>query len=576
MPAVMVGLLIGFFIIAMLRGRRRRKQTGREINSTLNTGLPSYETALGRKAREIVAAQDDKLKSPPPIHGSARWGHEVDAASLCGDGGEERRPSLRLGGLINEDGDTGLDVRATYPGHILTVAATGQGKSATQIIENLLTYPGSVVVLDPKGELYETTHKRRAEFGKVFRLAPYAREGEHTDHYNPLDELDVGRELGTRARQLAEMFIVRTGGGDAVFFENEAINLLTAIIMLVVEITRPEGRRHMRTLGEVRRICTLPLLVGEKKPGIREYFQDVLMGMTKSPVSSIAGQGRSFLGYEHKLLSSFLSEINSNMAFFDGHPGFAEVTGKSDFLFANLNMEPVTVYLTVPLKQTPIGFRFLRAMIGMAFEALEEQREAKDASVLFILDEFAALRDMPFMREAVAQMRSSGAWFWFFVQDVAQLETIYGDAANVFLSQTDHQVFFGAISDAKTKSFISKNLGTGTFAYRDAQLSWSQSVGINDGSSTSLQSSGLSNGRNVGQSINLGDPVMLAPKQLLTPFEVGTVLGQRRPGETHASTSVMFSKQANGFPLLLRRRHWRTVASDTTRVHSRTLVPIYT
>lgn len=574
MGPVAIGLLLGMFILSLFRGGKRRKQTGREINSTLNTGLPSYETALGKKAREIVAAQEAKLASPPPIHGTARWGHELDAAALCDQSADSGR-SIRFGNLINDDGETPLDVRASYPGHMLTVAATGQGKSATQIIENLLAYRGSVVVLDPKGELYDVTHRARAAYGKVFRLAPYARAGEHTDHYNPLDELDVERELGTRARQLAEMFIARSGAGEAQFFENEAINLLTAIIMLVVEASDPPSLRHKRTMAEVRRVCTLPLLPSDdkKQPGIKEYFQHVLLGMSKSPNSYLAGQGRRFLGCEHKLLSSFLSEINSNMAFVDGHPGFAEVMSRSDFKFADLNREPVTVYLTIPLKQTTISYRYLRAMIGMAFEALEEQRDATEASMLFILDEFAALRDMPFMREAVAQMRSSGAWFWFFVQDVAQLETIYGDAANVFLSQTDHQIFFGSVSDAKTKSFISSALGTGTFAYRDPQLSWSQSIGINDGQSTGLQSSGFSNGRNVGQSINVGDPVMLAPKHLLSPFEVGTVLGQRRSGETHPSVSIMFSKQANGFPLLVRRRHWQSHSSPA-RSFSPTLLPL--
>jgi len=338
-----------------------------------------------KKAREIVAAQEAKLTSPPPIHGSARWGNEVDAASLCldntqrPDGGSQ---TTRLGGLINDDGDTGIDVRASYPGYILTVAATGQGKSATQIIENLLTYRGSAVVIDPKGELWETTHKHRQRFGRVYRLAPMARDGEHTDHYNPMDELDVERELGPRARQLAEMFIVRQGKGDSTFFENEAVNLLTAVIILVVEMTRDEDLREMRTLSEVRRICSLPVLVEDKrKPGIGEYLQDVLMSMTKHPNPYLARQGRTFLGYEHKLLSSFLSEINSNMAFFDGHPGFADVTGSSDFKFADLNREPITVFLTIPLKQTPISFRFLRAMIGMAFSALEEQREATSAAV---------------------------------------------------------------------------------------------------------------------------------------------------------------------------------------------------
>ena len=194
------------------------------------------------------------------------------------------------------------------------------------------------------------------------------------------------------------------------------------------------------------------------------------MMTSKNPY--ISKQGSAFYGMDPELLGSFLSEINSNLAFFDGHPGYGEVTAKSDFLFADLAKTPTTVYLTIPLQKMNTEFRFLRAMVGMAFVALKEQRDATEASVLFVLDEFAALRDMPFMRDAVAQMRSSGAWFWFFVQDVAQLEGVYNDWSHVFLSQTDHQIFFGATSDPQTKWHISTNLGVGTFAFNDPSISW--------------------------------------------------------------------------------------------------------
>ncbi|MEQ1714131.1 MAG: type IV secretory system conjugative DNA transfer family protein, partial [Hyphomicrobium sp.] len=385
------------------------------------------------------------------------------------------------------DGDAeGPPIAVSYPGHLMTVAGTGQGKSATQIIANLLAYSGSVVIIDPKGELYEATAARRRQFGRVYRLAPLARYGEpRSDRYNPLDELDdprePGRDLGNRARRLAEMLMVRQGqkgAAEATFFENEAINLLTAIIMFVVEITESPARRSHRTLSEVRRICTLPMLGGrkEREPDVREYIEDVFVAMaSKSALEPVRRQGNLFRSYEPKLLGSFLSDINSNLAFWDGHPGFAEATASSDFLFRDLEREVVSVYLTIPFKDMPTSFRFLRAMIGMAFGALEEKADARDASVLFVLDEFAALKDMEFMRDAVAQMRSSGAWFWFFVQDIAQLEGVYGRWADVFLSQTDHQVFFGGTLDAKTKKHVSTALGVTTFPFRDASVTWSHS-----------------------------------------------------------------------------------------------------
>jgi Type IV secretory system Conjugative DNA transfer len=237
------------------------------------------------------------------------------------------------------------------------------------------------------------------------------------------------------------------------------------------------------------------------------------------------------------------------------------VTAKSDFRFEDLAKTPTTVYVTIPFKEMSTSFRFLRMMVGMAFSALEEQREASEASVLFVLDEFAALRDMEFMKDAVAQMRSSGAWLWFLVQDLTQLQVHYGEAANVFLSQTDHQIYFGATLDLPTKRHLSTALGVGTYAYRDPNISWQHSVGTSDGQNESpTQMGGINMGRNVGQSVSVQTPVKLAAKPLLTPAEVGTFLSQRDPGETHASSAIILSKQAGGYPIKARRQHWKSVA----------------
>jgi type IV secretory pathway TraG/TraD family ATPase VirD4 len=184
----------------------------------------------------------------------------------------------------------------------------------------------------------------------VYRLAPFAQPGEQaTDHYNPLDELGGVRERGARARLLAEMLVVRQsdkGAADAGFWENEAVNLLTLLIMGVVEMGEEARKFNFdapANLAEVQRLCCLPLLGNrpERDPNVPEYFEDTLKLLSSDTFSPVVRrQAASFYGREPKLLSSFLSEINSNFAFFDGHPGFAEVTVKSDFRFADLAGNP--------------------------------------------------------------------------------------------------------------------------------------------------------------------------------------------------------------------------------------------
>jgi len=63
-------------------------------------------------------------------------------------------------------------VSKTFP-HALIVAPTGRGKGVGFVIPNLLTYKGSAVVLDVKGENFRETSRFRASMGdKVFRFAP--------------------------------------------------------------------------------------------------------------------------------------------------------------------------------------------------------------------------------------------------------------------------------------------------------------------------------------------------------------------------------------------------------------------
>ena len=89
--------------------------------------------------------------------------------------------------------------------HILTVAGSRAGKSVTLIV-NLLHYRGSVLALDPKGELASLTAARRAALGqKVHILDPFGIAPEHLagfrKGFNPLSILSPDSD--TISRMLA-------------------------------------------------------------------------------------------------------------------------------------------------------------------------------------------------------------------------------------------------------------------------------------------------------------------------------------------------------------------------------------
>jgi type IV secretion system protein VirD4 len=88
---------------------------------------------------------------------------------------------------------------------------------------------GSVLVNDPKGELYRATaEKRRAMGQRVVRLDPFSVCGPGGDTFNPLDLITDKAEGIDDARALAEALVVRTGEEKDPFWNDPAANILTA------------------------------------------------------------------------------------------------------------------------------------------------------------------------------------------------------------------------------------------------------------------------------------------------------------------------------------------------------------
>ena len=99
--------------------------------------------------------------------------------------------------------------------HSLVAAPTGAGKGVGIVIPTLLTYPGSTVVLDVKGENYEKTARRRHALGdRVFKFAPYAKD-RRSHRYNPFDEVAAApeRRRFSEALRLANSLVEAKGKG---------------------------------------------------------------------------------------------------------------------------------------------------------------------------------------------------------------------------------------------------------------------------------------------------------------------------------------------------------------------------
>jgi type IV secretion system protein VirD4 len=118
-------------------------------------------------------------RSNATTYGSARWAkrREIKRAGLLADKGVVLGQFERS--YLRHDG----------PEHVLCFAPTRSGKGVGLVIPTLLTWPGSVIVHDIKGENWELTAGFRAGFSRVLLFDP---TNMASSAYNPLLEVRRG------------------------------------------------------------------------------------------------------------------------------------------------------------------------------------------------------------------------------------------------------------------------------------------------------------------------------------------------------------------------------------------------
>jgi len=382
-------------------------------------------------------------------HGSAQW---ADADHL-----RQNAVTDGVGLVLGTYDDGEVELAISYPGdrHLLTVAPTRAGKGVSAIIPNLLTYEGSAFVIDPKGEnTMITAERRRDGLGqKVHVVDPWglteATTGIAPACFNPLDWIESETDMGERAMILADSLVVPPPGGSKdPFWDEEAKSLLTGLILYVATDPLERGQRH---LGRVRDLLMLPPVAFGK-----------LMGrMLESPQPIVVGTAARTISKEDKLLSNVLSAAQSHTHIFDSQR-LRESLSRSDFRFEDLKQGKTTVYLVLPADRLGTFGRWLRLLVQQAIAVTAQNIEAMpDKPILFLLDEMASLGRLSMVEQAYGLMAGFGMQLWGIVQDLSQLNHIYGNGWQTFIGNSGVLQYFGS-RDQKTADYFSALCGVRT------------------------------------------------------------------------------------------------------------------
>jgi len=334
--------------------------------------------------------------------------------------------------------------------HIIMVAGTGAGKTRTVLGPNLRRYPGSAVVLDPKGELYaKTADARRAMGHEVYYLDPFGVTGKPSHAFNPFAELrgDAGKKadhvVSADMAQLADAVIIETGGDK--HWTNAAKNLLCSTALYLLETS------SVPTMAALRALLNADLARLEQL--FREMAgSDAFGGIVRNSGSAFLGK----LAGSEKELQGILSTAQEQTARFDD---LTHIMDRSDFRLADLKRRPITIYLILPATRMATHFRWLRMFIELTIAAMEaEPTQDGSLPVWLVLEEFATLGHMRSLETAAGFIRGMNCQLVSVLQDLAQLKALYPNSWETFIGNAGLLLAFGN-SDLTTTEHLSKMIG---------------------------------------------------------------------------------------------------------------------
>ncbi|WP_273793496.1 type IV secretory system conjugative DNA transfer family protein [Brucella anthropi] len=410
-----------------------------------------------------------RLLAKPTTFGDAQWAtiETIEEAGLL-----QNQTGIKLG-FVN---DAGIERPVVYSGdrHIWTSGPTRFGKGTDVIIPNLLTYEGSTLVIDPKGENAMITAKRRKDMGQdVYILDPWhitASAGLEVSRYNPMNLLDPADiDFAEKSMMMGDSLTIPSGG-DNKFWDESTKAVLQGMCGHVASHPVYEGRRD---LGTVRDLLMLDA----------EELKKLATEMLESPHHFIAAAGARLLQMDEKLLSNILASAQAQTTMLDS-PRLRESLSASDFSFADMKTKQMTVYLVLPSDRLQTFSRWLRLLIQQAIKENAQNIEVKPKQpILFILDEMPVLGNMSIVKEAFGLMAGYGMRLWAISQDASQLKDIYGDSWESFISNAGVLQYFGS-RDRMTSEYFSALCGETTV--------WNFSTALSRAVSTSSSTNGSS------------------------------------------------------------------------------------
>lgn len=337
--------------------------------------------------------------------------------------------------------------------NVCVIARVGAGKTSRYIIPNVLErakHPCSVVVNDPKGEVYKATsgHMRANGF-RVIVIKPEAPD--ESDTFNPL--LEVRNEI--ELDQIAEI-LIKAGSpnkGKDDFWANGAVRFVSVFLACL----RNAGRENP-ALNTLHNLYYLFQGFGEDGRKLDNFMAEHTIDPKNPSDPRLWNEWQGVLtGNKEGVQSFVLNAITALQAF--KTLNMCQITASSSFELDSLRTQKTVVYFITPPQHAEY-YAFLTSLFFRSvFNAsMRKMPDSRTLPLYVLYDEFGH-STIPNFVSTANTIRGYKVSLSIVLQSIAQLSAKYGRETAQAMQGGFHTAIAYAGSDPETALFFEKIIG---------------------------------------------------------------------------------------------------------------------
>ncbi|MCB2293690.1 type IV secretory system conjugative DNA transfer family protein [Clostridium algoriphilum] len=362
------------------------------------------------------------------------------------------------------------------------VGGPGSLKTQSYIISNVLHEKEcSIVVTDPKGEVYELTAEVKRKQGYEVHVINFD-DMRYSDKYNCFDYVKKDRDATTVANTLVA---AKNNPKNKDIWYNSQVSLLKALILYNIYEMPKENRNITGVLNFLQEFDP-----EADESGVSELDEQFMRLDKKHPARRAYELG--FKKSVEKTRSSIMISLLTTIGDYVDEE-VATFTESSDFYVGDIGKRKIALYVIIPVMDSTWE-GLINLFFNQTFQELytigANNNTKLPQSVIFYLDEFPNLGRLDDYERFLATCRGYGIACCTVLQNITQLQDRYGkEQAESILGNCGVKLCLGNVNDT-TAEYFSRLIGKSTVKVNTGSNSKSRGEKKSSSSSKSFSYTG--------------------------------------------------------------------------------------